>query len=156
MRKVLDSEEFQFRFDAGLAVPSSSLEIGQISDIVHSLVMHYLVFSCKAELDQLKQGLAELGVLQVMHTHPALFKPLFLAEGRPKLTADSIADTFHVYWSPQGSNQREDEEAVILGWMEYLHGLKGMKFVLCVCVRVCVCVCVRVCECVHVCECVIE
>ena len=40
MREMLDSEEFQFRFDAGVAVPSSSVEIEQINDIIHSLVMN--------------------------------------------------------------------------------------------------------------------
>ena len=126
MRGLLDSDDFQFRFDAGVTVPSSSLTVEQIDDITHSLMMHYLVFSCKAELDQLKQGLAELEVLKLLHNHPALFKPLFVACGKPKLTADSVAATFNVCWSPKGSNQRENEESVILGWMEYLQSIEGM------------------------------
>ena len=61
IRKLLDSEEFQFRFDAGVTMPSISVGIEQ-DEIVRSLIMHYLVFTCKAELDQLKQGLSELSV----------------------------------------------------------------------------------------------
>ena len=134
MRELLDSEDFQFRFDAGVTVPSTSLEIEQRDDIIRSLVMHYLVFSCKAELDQLKQGLSELKILQLLHTYPTLFKPLFVAYGKPKLTANSLAAIFNVCWSPKGSNQREDEEAVIYGWMEYLQGIESRWMCVCVCV----------------------
>ena len=65
MREFFDSEDFQLRFDAGVTVPSTSLAIEQRDDIICSLVMHYLVF-CKAELDQLKQGLSELKILQLL------------------------------------------------------------------------------------------
>ena len=126
MRTLIDSDDFLFRFDAGVTVPSSSLAIEQRDDIIRSLVMHYLVFSCKAELDQLKQGLSELEILKLLHTYPALFKPLFVVCGKPKLTADLLAATFQVCWSPKGSNQRENEEAVIYGWMEYLQGIESM------------------------------
>lgn len=78
-----------------------------------------------AELEQLKQGLKELGVLSLLHSHQKLLKPLFLANGKPQLTASSILNMFKVIWSPIGSNQREKEEAVILGWTDYVHGLKG-------------------------------
>ena len=79
-----------------------------------------------AELEQLKQGLKELGVLNLLCSHPKLLKPLFLASGKPQLTSSTIINMFKVVWSPIGSNQREKEEAVILGWTEYLHGLKGI------------------------------
>ena len=88
--------------------------------------MHYLVFSCKTELDQLKQGLAKLlEILNLVQNHPVLFKPLFVAHGKPKLSADSLTAIFHMCWSPKGSNQWENEEAVILEWTEYLQGTEG-------------------------------
>ena len=43
-QKLLDSEEFQFRFDAGVMMPSISIVIKQKDEIVRSLMMHYLVF----------------------------------------------------------------------------------------------------------------
>ena len=36
---------------------------------------------------------------------------------------------FTVSWSPHGSNQRELEEAVILGWTEYVNGIGGIIIV---------------------------
>ena len=110
-------------------MPSISIVIEQKDEIVRSLIMHYLVFTCKAELDQLKQGLSELGVLHLLHSYPALLRPLFAASHKPKLTADQVANTFVIQWSPRGSNQREIEEAVIFGWMEYLDGVKCKGYI---------------------------
>lgn len=146
IHQLLDSEEFQFRFDAGVTVPSASIGIEQKDEIVHSLVMHYLVYTCKAELDQLTQGLSELGVLRLLHSYPTLFRPLFTASHKPKLTADQVSMTFSVQWSPRGSNQREAEEAVIFGWMEYLDGVKGKgcTIIRCLCITIRI-VCLRPC-----------
>ena len=126
MKRLLDSKEFEFRFDAGLSFPSNSVKIENVDDIVRSLAMHFLVYSCKAELDQLKAGVSELGILSLIHSYPKLFKPLFTVTGKPQLTPDYVAAAFKVCWSPEGSNQRKDEEDVIFGWREYLQGLKGL------------------------------
>lgn len=67
-----------------------------------------------------------IGVLDLLHSYPTLFRPLFAASDKPKLTADRVSSTFIVQWSPRGCNQREAEEAVIFGWMEYLDGVKGI------------------------------
>ena len=42
-----------------------------------AFVHHYLIYSCKGELNQLKDGLTHLGVLQLMKDYPHLMKPLF-------------------------------------------------------------------------------
>ena len=125
LKTALDSTEYQFRFDAGVCVPAQSVTFEQKSVIVQSLIKHYLVHVCKSELEQFKQGCSELGVLDLFCSYPVLFRPLLIAGGKPKLTAKEIASMFQVQWSPQGSNQRETEEAVILGWLEYLDGVEG-------------------------------
>lgn len=50
-----------------------------------------------AELEQLKQGLKELGVLSLLHSHQKLLKPLFLANEKPQLTASSILNISKSY-----------------------------------------------------------
>ena len=106
-------------------MPSCSVLFRQRDVIVQDLVMHYLVHSCKTELDQLKQGCSELGVLSLLRTHPTLLRPLLILEGKPKLTARFVAAKFAVKWSLPGSNLREKEEAVVMGWREYLDGVEG-------------------------------
>ena len=89
-------------------------------------MMHYLVHTTQAELDQLKAGLSMLGVLGLMHSHPSLFRPLFLAAGKAGLSAESLLKLFIIDWSPVGSNSRELEEAVIFGWAEYVRNIQGV------------------------------
>ncbi len=125
LKIALDSAEYLFRFDAGVSIPAQSVTFEQKNMIVQSWVMHYLVHICKSELEQFKRGCSELGVLDLFRSSPVHFKPLLLADGKPKLTTKEISSMFKVQWSPQGSNQRETEEAVILGWLEYLEGIKG-------------------------------
>lgn len=106
-------------------MPSCSVQFGQKDVIVQDLVAHYLVHSCKSELDQLKQGCSELGLLSLLRTHPTLFKPLLISEGKMKLTARYVETKFRVKWSPQGSNARDREAAVVMAWKEYLDGVEG-------------------------------
>ena len=126
LRALLDSDDFTFRFDAGVCMPSSSVTLKNKGEVAKSIAMHFTVLAIKAELDQLKKGLQCLRFLEVMHSYPTLLKPLFLNSGKPSITADYILQLFHVQWSPQGSNQRELEEAVILGWHEYIHDTEGI------------------------------
>lgn len=121
----MDLDEYQFRYDAGVCIPSHSAQLDQKDIIVQSLIKHYLVHVCKSELDELKSGCSELGMLALFHTHPTLFRPLLTISGKPKLTAKLVVATFEVKWSLQGSNAREQEEAVILGWKEYLRGIES-------------------------------
>lgn len=125
LREVLDSDSCQFRFDAGVCMPSRSVLFQQRDVIVQDLVMHYLVHSCKSELDQLKQGCSELGVLSLLRTHPNLFRPLLMVAGKPRLTARNVAKMFKARCSPLGSNHREKEDAVVMAWKEYLDGVEG-------------------------------
>ena len=124
LRRFLDSQEFSFRFDAGLCMPSSSITIEQKDEIARSLVTHFVVHTCKAELDQLKEGLVELDVLSLFVRHRESFRSLLVASGRSSLSPQALLDLFEVCWSLIGSNQRETEESVIFGWTEYVHGLK--------------------------------
>ncbi len=54
--------------------------------IVKAVALHYLILKSKAEIDQLKKGLATLGVLNAIELHPLLFEPLFIASQQTALT----------------------------------------------------------------------
>lgn len=107
-------------------MPSSTVDIRNKNDIVQALLTHYLVHTIKSELDQFESGLSQLGILTLLHTYPSKLRLLFLASGKPQITCDKVLKMFQVCWSPIGSNRRETEEAVIYGWTEYIHGIKGM------------------------------
>lgn len=64
-------------------------------------------------------------MLGLFHRYPSLFRPLLTSAGKLKLNAKQVAAAFEVKWSPVGSNAREEEEAVVMGWREYLFGVEG-------------------------------
>ena len=57
---LLDSNEFQFQFDAGVAPPSSTFQIDDKNKIAVDLAKHFIIYSSKAELDQFQSGLETL------------------------------------------------------------------------------------------------
>ena len=127
MRALLDSEEFDMRFEIGLGGPTSKYKFSDRDGLVQSFALHYSVFNVKAELDQLLDGMKTLGVLDLIRSNPNTMRQLFVAGGEPVLTADSMFDLFKGVLSPLGSNQRDKEELVIVHWSNYLQQIEGNK-----------------------------
>ena len=92
------------------------------------MAMYYVVYSQKAELDQIKEGFNVLQFNTLIKSHPDQLKSLFVADGQPKLTASSLLNLFNVNWSIPGSNQRTKEEEIILHWNYYVTELEGKHF----------------------------
>lgn len=78
----------------------------------------------KAELDDLRNGLGELGVLNLLRQNPITMRALFVAT-HDVLTADIIQDLFKPFYSPSGSNRREHEEEVIMFCISFLQEIEG-------------------------------
>ena len=91
MRTVLDSEEFDFRFDIGVAQPSQNLYLRDCMRIVKSCAAHFTIHSIKAELVQICDGLNCVGVPR---NNPALLRPLFLPQPLCPLSADYMINLF--------------------------------------------------------------
>ena len=117
---------FQFRFEFGFSAPSSKLTLADKVNMVRTLSLHYLIYANRAEIDQLMDGLKTLGILQLMQQHPQLFRPLLQSATKPLLTSSQMLKLFQPVWSPNGSNQREKEELVVLNWTTYLDEMQGM------------------------------
>lgn len=88
--------------------------------------MHYMVYSQKAELDQIREGFKILKFDDFVGSNPHLLRPLFLLSGRPKVTAQVLLELFHTNWSLLGSNRRCREEEIIMNWNYYVAELEGM------------------------------
>lgn len=135
MRALLDGDLFDLRCTCGITVPSQSLKFKDLPQLIRSFCLHFVLYSAKSELDSIKEGLTILGLLSVMQKHSTQFLPLFLGSNRPKLTFDTLLGLFKVKeWSPQGSNSREPEEAVIFNWENYVREAEGKYICCCYCV----------------------
>ena len=120
MRNLLDSEEYEFRYEIGIAQPSGTLQLSDLDRIVETSATHYSTVSVKAELDQIIDGLMALEVLDLIVHNPNGMEALFVYSVPPPLTADKMVDMFQPRLSPTGANRREVEEAVVMRWIHYL------------------------------------
>jgi hypothetical protein len=65
-----------------------------------------------------------------MQNNSSQFLPMFLGSYRTELTADTLLGLFTVNeWSPEGSNSREAEEAVMFNWENYIRETEGGRVI---------------------------
>ena len=129
LQGLLGSDDFSFRFDLWINVPVCSVKFEDKDQLVLAFIKNHLIYSCKGELDQLKEGLECLGVLKLLQDYPKLMRPLFLASGKQCLSATELLSLFTVAWSPVGSSARELEESVIFIWTNYVHECAGQLYI---------------------------
>ncbi len=124
LQDLLNSEQFSFRFDCGVCQPASSININDKQHLVSSIALHYCIYACKAELDEIRRGLVSLGFVGLMTQYPCLMS-LFKASSQ-KLTADMLQNMFSHTFSLAGSNSRAKEQQIMMHILELLHDVEGM------------------------------
>ena len=127
LKQLLTDDEYDFQYDIGVAKPMSALQFTDHDTIVQSSALHYSVLCVKAELDQLTSGLRTLGVLDLVQANPKMLTPLFVYTESPPLTAGQMIDLFYPKLSPVGANRRDEEEAVVMLWVNYIQTLEGNR-----------------------------
>lgn len=108
-------------------MPSSSVSLTDKENLLKAISMHFIVYSQKAELDDIKAGLGYvLGFGGLARQYPKLFKPLFVASGQVKLHARSFLQLCDIKYSPRGCNKREKEEEIMMNFNYYIQELEGI------------------------------
>ena len=108
-------------------MPSSSVTLVNRDSLLNAIVLHFTIYSQKAELDDIKRGMDDvLEVGPLARSHPTLFKPLFVSSGLQKLQADTFLSLFHVDYSLRGSNRRDKEEQIMINFNHYIQELEGV------------------------------
>ena len=110
--------------DAQGALPLAS-NISQKDSICELLVRHILIDSVDFLINEIKEGLNILGVLQSIQKHPGKFKELFCRECLPKLDAHMVDLIFVPKLDEEGSNKRAAQEQAIVYWRDYLQDCMG-------------------------------
>ena len=114
-----------------MSKPTSGIRETDRDGIVSSICLHFVVLATKAELDQLVDGLNALGVLSLVKNNPILGRQLFV-QGSPKeLTAMILYDMLPAELSPPMSNGRDEEEAQLMNWINFLQFVEGTVYMLC-------------------------
>lgn len=113
--------EFDFRFDCGYTKPTMQITMDDRHDLVKAIWLHYVYFLPLAELQQLRKGFRETLQMELLTVrHSRSVHSLLIASQQFEVTADFFMDSFSIMYSPQGSNNRTKEEAIILYWNEYV------------------------------------
>ena len=90
--------------------------------------MSFATFSslkkARTAIEEFKDGLRTLDVLDVLMWFPSIFRSYF-CYGPTKLPAQSVDDIFRPILSEEGTRMRDREEVLIMHWRDYLQVCEG-------------------------------
>ena len=121
--------------DAGFCKPLNSLKLNDKEEFIHAICLHHTILKTKAELDQMIEGLKNVGVLDYIQKYPILMEPFFTSNEK-NISAGKRFHTFYkkdisdelkvllkdIRFSTRGSSQREKEEATFMLFMYECEG----------------------------------
>lgn len=91
--------------------------------------LHFVLFQPHAELVQIRKSLYNTLQFEILIIqYPKEMRAILAASDLFDLTAKDLCDAFVVKYSPNGSNRRTKEEAIIYYWFENV--LKVVMWVL--------------------------
>ena len=97
-------------------------------DFVRAIWLHFVLFSCYAELEQLHKGFQEtLQMLSLVCTNRKDMRALLAPSSMFYVSVEYLQDEFAVDYSPNGSNSHTKEEAIMILWLEYIANCNGMS-----------------------------
>ncbi len=123
---MLLDDKCAFVVECGFLKPAAFVVMDDIPAIIHAVFLEYVILRSTQEIAQFKDGLEALGIATLIQRYPLAMRQLFIHDPTAKVTAQYLADLLKPALSPRGHNQREDEEAVILNWNNYLQDTEGI------------------------------
>jgi hypothetical protein len=89
----------------GFTKPVSAICVEDVPHLVKCVSLHATILVIKAELDQLVEGLAVTGVLEMMRRHPQLCRKLFVPEPFTSSKYSSFTSSNVISLIPMPPNQ---------------------------------------------------
>ena len=126
MQSLLENDVLSCRFKCDVDKPSTMYSLANKQSIIQALSTHFILFTRKAEIDRLGQGLDHVGLLSLLKQYPGVGLNIFLPD-ETILTASYMIDLLDVNYSPLGSNNRAKEEEVMIMFYNYLQVVEGRR-----------------------------
>lgn len=105
LREILNAPEIEAILDAqGESTYIGSLE--HKSRFISIIKRHVLIDAPRSLIEELKNGLKTLGVLDKILAYPEQFRDLFTSENVEPLDAQSVDLLFQITYAEKGSNTR--------------------------------------------------
>ena len=79
--RTVAMEAIDLILDSGFSKPVVQLTESDKSELIHVLALNCTLLCCKAEIDQMIDGLKALEVADLIRQHPGLLRPFFTPEG---------------------------------------------------------------------------
>lgn len=92
--------------------------------LVSELCHFFVIDKARTAIEEFKDGLRTLDVLDVLMRFPSIFRSYF-CYGPTKLTAQSVDDIFRPILSEEGTPMRDRQELLIMHWRDYLQDCEG-------------------------------
>lgn len=73
--------------ECGWSKPIANLELTSREELKKVICVHHILLKCKAEMDQLREGLVALGVMEIMVNNPSCLQDFFVFTEEGALTA---------------------------------------------------------------------
>ena len=124
----MSQQEYEFLIDCGYPKALRDCMLDVKTEMVECVILHYTHYRIRAELDQIKDGLAKVGVLSAIKQRPYIWKSLLCADRRLDITVEYIRQLFEPSFSETGSNARLVEEDLIYNWEDYLKEMGKIRF----------------------------
>ena len=87
--------------DAGFCKPLNSLKLNDKEEFIHAICLHHTILKTKAELDQMIEGLKNVGVLDYIQKYPILMEPFFTSNEKDI----SAGKRFHTFYKKNISDE---------------------------------------------------
>ena len=115
------TDEYGFRYQCGYAKPATLMTLEDKDCIVRAVWLHYVLYHPHAELEQLRRGLySTLQFKHLIQSHPKELWGLLATSTVFNVTSKFLCNEFAIQYSPNGSNSRTKEEALVLLFFEYI------------------------------------
>ena len=106
--------------------PVTRITADDIPTIVDVVCKEYIILRSSHEMQQFKDGLNVLDVGYLVTRHPTTLKQIFVHDPTLVVSSRYLKEAFVPLFASQGSNVRDDQEAVYVSWNYYLDDLEGM------------------------------
>ena len=127
-RELLQGGEFDFRFEYGYPKPLHQIQLCDAHELVKAVWLHVVICVPHVELVQLQKGVRDTLQMQILVCrYPTQVHGMLVGSSDFELTSDYLQDTVIIIinYSPEWSNKRTSEEAVILNWNDYVSECTG-------------------------------
>ena len=123
IKDILVANDYSFQFECGYLKRVVTLK--DVREFLHAAWLHYTVYNIYGEISQLKDGIVNtLNFQNLITSNPQATRSL-LVFGKSTLSATFLQEAFIIDYSLNGSNDKSQEEAVIMNFFDFLQDCEG-------------------------------